>query len=247
MASPVDATDHLGAVPVTAISCPDNGNKVVAEYLRTAVAALLANDGKLTTDSALYVLKTGSTSTGLQIFAAGATVSSGQDLTLNGVSVQGVVGFSTLGRVWLAGRKQLWRSRVTLADSAHTISVDSGDRFNLSALNAAPRIITFDSTTIIPTEGETLTFFWNPATAGGAGTQYTFKRDAGAGAATIATFVGAAVADTGAVFAEFEYALISTGPNVYAWRLGNHSGTPNEYTTGPDAWTSYGVIPGAGA
>jgi DNA topoisomerase-3 len=46
--------------------------------------------------------------------------------------------------------------------------------------------------------------------------------------------------DTGAVFAEFEY-------TAGGWKLGQHSGTPNEYTSGPDTWTSYGVVPGAGA
>ncbi len=192
----------------------------------------------------------GDTMTGLLTANAGITVASGQDLTLDGVSVVGDVAFAVLGKVWLAGRKQWYRARLILADSAHTIDVTQGDRFTVSATNAAPRIITLDSTTYVPETGETLTFYWNPGTAGGAGTQYTFKRDAGAGAATIATFVGAAVADTGAVFAEFEYTLISTGPNVYAWRLGNHSGTPNEYippVPGPESWDSYGVVPGAGA
>ncbi len=238
MPSAVTAADHVGSVPVVSISCPDDTDDVVADDVRVPIAALLANDALLTANSALYVLKSGSTSTGLQIFAAGATVSSGQDLTLNGVSVQGVVGFSTLGRAWFAGRKQLWRARVTLSDADHTVDVDDGDRFNVPTSPGAPRVITLDSTVIVPTGGETLTFYWNPGTGGGAGTQYTFKRG---DATIIAKFDGTSAADAGAIFAEFEF-VSGTG-----WRLGNHSGTPNEYTAGPDTWTSYGVTPGPSA
>jgi len=125
--------------------------------------------------------------------------------------------------------------------------VGDGDRFNLPAGPASRRVITLDHTGTAPLSGETMTFFWNPGGAGAPGTQYTFKRE---DATTIATFVGAQVADTGAVYAEFEYALISTGPDVFAWKLGTHSGTPNEYippTPGPESWDSYGVIPGASA
>jgi hypothetical protein len=186
----------------------------------------------------------GDTMTGLLTANAGITVASGQDLTLNGVSVQGVVGFSTLGRVWLAGRKQLWRSRVTLSDAAHTVDVEDGDRFSLPPLNAAPRIITLDSTTIVPEDGETLTFFWNPSGTIVTGTQYTIRRDAAAGSTVIATFVGAETVITGAVYAEFEF-VDGTG-----WKLGTHSGTPSEYfpvVPGPESLTPYGVVPGAGA
>lgn len=179
----------------------------------------------------------GATFTGLVTFNAGATVASGQDLTLDGVSVQGTVGFSTLGQVWLAGRKRLYRTRVPLSDASQDVTVAQGDRFTCPAANAAPRTITLKSTGTVPDAGETLTFFWNPGTGGGGGTQYTFQREGGT---VVATFVGAQVADTGAVFAEFEY---TSG----GWKLGQHSGTPNEYTSGPDTWTSYGVVPGAGA
>lgn len=179
----------------------------------------------------------GATFTGLVTFNAGATVASGQDLTLDGVSVQGTVGFSTLGQIWLAGRKRFYRTRVTLSDASQDVNVQQGDRFVCPAANAAPRTITLKSTGTVPDAGETLTFFWNPGTGGGGGTQYTFQRE---DATVVATFVGAQVADTGAVFAEFEY---TSG----GWKLGQHSGTPNEYTSGPDTWTSYGVVPGAGA
>jgi hypothetical protein len=179
----------------------------------------------------------GATFTGLVTFNAGATVASGQDLTLDNVSVQGYVGFSTLGTVWLAGRKRLIRPRITLADVSQDVNVSQGDRFECSALNAAPRTITLKSTGVVPDVGETLTFIWNPGGAGGGGVQYTFQREGGV---IVATFAGAFVADTGAVFAEFEY-------TAGGWRLGKHSGTPNEYTSGPDTWTSYGVVPGPGA
>lgn len=190
----------------------------------------------------------GDTMTGALLLNAGATVASGQELTMDGAAIVGNVAFNVLGSVWLAGRKR-GRARVTLSDADQTVDVSDGDRFTLPANNASARTITLDNTTIVPEAGETLTFFWNPGTAGGGGLQYTFERD---DSTVIATFVGAQVADTGAVFAEFEYALISTGPDVYGWKLGKHSGTPNEYvlvTESPrdESWTSYGVVPGAGA
>jgi hypothetical protein len=147
---------------------------------------------------------------------AGITVASGQDLTLNGASVQGVVGFSSLGRVWLLGRKQLWRARQTLADSNHTVNVTQGDRFTLPTSPAAPRVITLQSTVNVPEVGETLTFFWQPGTTAiGAGTQYTFRNEA---ATTLLTFDGSAVIDTGLVWAEFEFV-------AGAWVLGLSSST----------------------
>lgn len=50
MPSNVTAADHLGATPVTAISCPDAGNKLTVAYHRQVVAALLANDALQTTN-----------------------------------------------------------------------------------------------------------------------------------------------------------------------------------------------------
>jgi hypothetical protein len=46
MASPVTAS---GSPPVTSISCPDDGDSVIADDIRAPVAALLANDGDLYT------------------------------------------------------------------------------------------------------------------------------------------------------------------------------------------------------
>lgn len=46
MTSPVTAT---GTPPVTSISCPDDGDDVVADDIRQPVGALLANDGDLYT------------------------------------------------------------------------------------------------------------------------------------------------------------------------------------------------------
>lgn len=221
MASNVTAADHIGATPVTAISCPDAGNKLTVAYHRQAIAALLANDALQTANTALCVLKAGDTMTGLLTANAGITVASGQDLTLNGASVQGVVGFSTLGRVWLAGRKQLWRARQSLADSNHTVNVAQGDRFTLPVGPAALRVITLQSTGTVPENGETLTFFWQPGTtAVGAGTQYTFRNEA---ATTLLTFDGSAVIDTGLVWAEFEFV-------AGAWALGLSSSTLHDGT-----------------
>lgn len=158
----------------------------------------------------------GATFTGLVTANAGITVASGQDLTLNGVAVQGVVGFSSLGRVWLAGRKQLVRTRQTVSDANNTVNVDQGDRFTLPIVPTVPRVITLQSTGVVPATGETMTFFWQPGTtAVGGGTQYTFRNEA---AATLLTFDGSTVLDTGLVWAEFEFV-------AGAWVLGLSSST----------------------
>jgi len=238
----ITAADAVGTAPITTIELADNLGDPTADDLHDIAAMALANDLHVRTGAGgldKMVLKAGDTMTGLLTANAGITVASGQDLTLNGVSVQGTVGFSTLGQVWLAGRKRFYRARVTLSDASQDVTVAQGDRFVCPAANAAPRTITLKSTGTVPDAGETLTFFWNPGTGGGGGTQYTFQREGGT---VVATFVGAQVAKTGAVFAEFEY---TSG----GWRLGAHSGTPNEYTNIAmvEAWTSYGVVPGAGA
>jgi hypothetical protein len=201
------------------------------------------------------VNRAGDTMTGPLVLNAGGTVTSGQTLNLGGVTLSGAVIFDGgnvifAGSPYIAvmsfGRKTLNRARVTLSDGNHTVSVDAGDRFSLPPNEAAPRTITLDDTVVVPVRGETITFFWNPGSAT-PGNRYTFRR---ADATVIATFVGGQIAYTGAVFAEFEYVLISSGPDVRAWRLGANSGTPNEYTgpvPGPESWDRYGVVPGAGA
>lgn len=40
--SPVTAADHGGSLPLASISCPDAGEEIKAEHIRTPVAALLA-------------------------------------------------------------------------------------------------------------------------------------------------------------------------------------------------------------
>lgn len=171
---------------------------------------------------------------------ATCTFATGTTLTCNSgstVSVAGAFTATSTSMVTLAGRRVLRRARVTVTDASQSINVGQGDLFKLPANNAAPRTITLSHTGTVPTAGETLTFLWTPAGAGGGGTQYTFQRE---DTTVVATFVGAQVADTGAVSAEFEFV-------GGVWRLSINSGTPNEYTTGPEAWTSYGVVPGAGA
>ena len=179
------------------------------------------------------------------------TMASGSTTTINGsatlAGTNTISGATTLsntttvsGAVALTGRRQLYRTRVVLTDADQALNVSQGDRFLLPAANASPRTIELTSTGTVPNEGETLTFFWHPGTGGGGGTQYTFERE---DSTVIATFVGAQVADTGTVFAEFEFI-------GGIWKLGPSSGTPNEYippTPGPEAWDSYGVVPGAGA
>jgi hypothetical protein len=236
--SAVTAADYGGSLPLVSVSCPDAGEPVKASDIRAPVAALLAETDDIrtnaTTGLANKLNRDGDTSTGLQTFAAGATVSSGQDLTLDGASVQGTVGFSSLGEVLFYGRKAWFRNRVALSDADHSVNVSTGDRFNLPSaggLPTAPRNITAEHTTIVPDYGETMTFFWFPGIAAvGVGAQYRIKRE---DASTIATFAGAQTVDTGLVWAEIEYT--STG-----WQLGKNSGTLYDY----DLADYYGVIKG---
>lgn len=141
-------------------------------------------------------------------------------------------------------RKRLLRRRVgapfTLADADQTVDVTMGDRFQLNGAPAVGgRVITLSKTTGAPEEGETMTFFLITASDGGGGLAYTFNR---AGGSTIATIVLAGVgAGTKQYWAEFEYCLISTGPDVLDWRLGINSGMMFDGTD------DYGVINGGSA
>lgn len=79
MPTPVTADDYIGSVPVTSISCPDDGEKVKADDIRAPVAALLANDDYIINDAtdglAAKVAKAGDTMTGaLTITPSGSGV-----------------------------------------------------------------------------------------------------------------------------------------------------------------------------
>lgn len=148
------------------------------------------------------------------------------------------------GFVRAQSRKRMLRQRVpatgTLSNADHTIDVSQGDRFVLSGA-PSNRVITVSKATGAPEEGETMTAMWVSVQEGSSNTtQYTFKRDDGT---TIATAVtnSATAASTAHRWVEFEYCLISTGPNVYDWRLGPNSGM------GWDGTADYGIIPGASA
>lgn len=167
---------------------------------------------------------------------SGTTTLSGATTTISGTTT--VSGVTTLsgttttisGTTILTGRRRLRRPRIIATDVDQAVNVGQGDLVELPALNAAPRAITLTSTGVVPAEGECLEFIWNPGTAGGGGTQYTFARE---DATVVATFVGATAGDTGTVCSEFEF----TGG---VWRLGHSSGTSYD-------GASYGVVPGAGA
>lgn len=136
------------------------------------------------------------------------------------------------------GRKALNRPRVVLSDAAHTVKVTDGDRFQLPD-PASPRIITLSDTSPTPAEGERIEFIM--PVISGPDPQYTFKRAdatiiATAGAPTVAT-------NSGRMWVEFEYVKISTGPDVFAWKLGRSSG---DFDDG-GAPSNYGITPGAGA
>ncbi len=109
MSSAVTAADHLGAVPVTSILAPDNGNKVVAEWLRTAEAALLAECADIRTGTGglnKMVLKAGDTMTGRLIVGTSTAGQNAIEATGNtsGAGVRGTGGASDgIGGVFLGG------------------------------------------------------------------------------------------------------------------------------------------------
>lgn len=219
----------------------------------TMNGAVTLNGAMTCTSNGDITLQSGCTVTGQSgssiTMASGASVviQGGATLNCQASSTTTLAGTNTLsgtttigGAVSITGRRQLHRARVTLSDANQSVNVGQGDRFLLPANNAAPRNIELTSTGTVPNEGETLEFYWHPAGAGGAGTQYSFKRE---DATVVATLVGSSIADTGTVFVEFEFV-------GGVWRLGRSSGTPCAYippVPGPEAWESYGVVPGAGA
>ncbi len=178
------------------------------------------------------VAKAGDTMSGLLTANAGITVASGQSLTLNGATVQGVVEFASAGRAKLAGRKQLLRPRVGMVDANATLDVNQGDRFEFPVSITPTRTITIDKVSVVPEQGETITVFWFLKGASSFNSTYlSFQRN---DATVICTFVGSAVCDVDLLWAEFEYV---SG----VWRLGKCAGTMYDGTA------NYGVIAGAGA
>jgi hypothetical protein len=196
-------------------------------------ATTFTSNGDVTLQSGCAVTGASGSSLTMQ---SGATTTLASTNTFSGTTT--ISGTTTLsgtttisGSVSLTNRRVIRRARVTATDADQSVNVGQGDRFELPAINAAPRIITLTSTGTVPNEGECLEFIWSPAGAGGGGTQYTFQRE---DTTVVATFVGSTAADTGTVCAEFEF----TGG---VWRLGYSSGTPY------DGVDSYGVVPGTGA
>lgn len=109
MASSVDKTNHLGAVPAVAVSCPDNGDKVVVEHLRAAVAALLANDDYAINDPAEglanKVNRDGDTMTDTLEITVSSTDQPALDVTGNGASpgINAAGGATAEGGIFAAG------------------------------------------------------------------------------------------------------------------------------------------------
>lgn len=202
-------------------------------------AVTFTTDGDITLESGCTV--TGESGSSLTMAVGSAFTASGTNAIGGTTTISNTATISATttvsGTISLSGRRQLRRARVVLSDADQSVDVADGDRFVLPANNASPRTIELTSTSIVPFEGECLEFLWTPGGAGGSGTQYTFERE---DSTVVATFVGSTTTDTGAVYAEFEF---TSG----VWRLGKSSGTINEYTPGPDTWTPYGVVPGAGA
>jgi hypothetical protein len=133
-------------------------------------------------------------------------------------------------------------ARVAVADSAGTKTlavatgggVDyAGKRFSLAA-PAAPRTRILKSTTVVPSEGETIEVLYRDSSPGG-GTQFTITRE---DASVICLFVVETVGHPQGVnlWAEFEFV-------GGAWRLGASTGS--QYSTTDS--TNVGVVPGASA
>lgn len=169
-------------------------------------------------------------------------------------------------------RKRLLRRRAgapnTLADSNHTLDVTQGDRFTLHGAPAAARTITISKTTGTPEEGETITVFFfstlDSAAGGAPALAYSIKR---ADTTVIAEIYPSSQENTPKHYwVEVEYSLISTGPDVYDWRLGKHSGAWVEFNQaelvgnadlgtgvvtfgygGSDPSYVAGIVPGSGA
>jgi hypothetical protein len=139
-------------------------------------------------------------------------------------------------------KRQLVPATGTLSDADHTINVTQGDDFMLNGNpTTGGRIITVTKATGAPEEGETMTCLCYSVQDGPSNSLlYTFKRDDGS---TIATMrcSGSGDTTTGHYWVTFVYRLISTGPSVYDWRLGPHSGKAFDGTS------DYGILPGPSA
>lgn len=172
-----------------------------------------------------------------------ATIKSGSCSIAGTKTFTGTIALGTSGilttpntagsRVELLGRKRLLRGRSAVADANVTISVLTADVFVLPAVPAAARIITLDSTTTVPYAGETISIHWAPTAPGAGVTQFTVKRDAGAGATTIATIVSGSDSTTTSYhhWATFVY-------DGGRWVMGPHS---SYYDATDSAWSS--VVP----
>lgn len=137
----VTAASYGGPLPVTSLEVPDDGTDIIAGDVRNYETAFLAEVKDIrtnaTTGLANKLNRTGDTSTGLQTFAAGATVSSGQSLGMNGANITGTVGFSALGEVLLYGRKAWFRAAMVNSSGASAKPMFVYDSFARSRVTAA--------------------------------------------------------------------------------------------------------------
>ena len=174
-----------------------------------------------------------------------ATIASGS-CTIGGTKTfSGTIALGTSGvlttpntaasRVELLGRKRLTRARSAVTDANVTLSVLTTDVFSLPAVPAAARTLTLDSTTTVPYDGETISLHWSPTAPGAGVTQYTIKRDAGAGGATIATIVSGSETTAGGVHYHHWATFVYSGGR---WVVGPHS---SYYDATDSAWSS--VVP----
>lgn len=140
-------------------------------------------------------------------------------------------------------RKRLNRPRVPLSDAPHTIGPHLGDSFQLNGAPAAARVITITKATGSPEEGERVRLYFLSVIDGSNALAYTVKRDDASTIATIRTTSESS--DLRLYWMDVEYCLISTGPDVYDWRLGANSGLVWDTAAGPAK--ASGVIPGSSA
>lgn len=206
LSSQVSTSSGVRLIGVEAHTGANAQGNYVASTLYTIVTDIWDNKAGLTTLNVFGVV---------QDFSKGFTVSDA----------------AAIGEVQV--RKRFLRARVPLSDADHTIDVTQGDRFTVSGVPAAPRIITLDSTIEPPEQGETMAVIISTLSTS-AKPAYTFKRDSGV---TVATINGDATGDGGTIYVEFEY-------DDGAWHLGANSGL---YYDDNSFATFAGVIPGAGA
>lgn len=240
---PADATDGMRAASVN----------VAFEALGDRTAYLMQFVGPSATT---FVRKVGDTMSGDLHMAQGTSiVADGTGATLAGTwTISGNVSctggsfqihegfaFESDSFVSIVGRCAPRSARVPVADSTtKTLGVAAGSGVDFAgkrfvvAAPSTPRTRTLKSTTVVPSEGETIEVIWLQTVGFGGGIQFTFQRE---DATVVATFRGATAAEVTVMYCWAEFEFVSG-----VWRLGATNGMAVD-----SANALFGVVPGAGA